>query len=212
MNTTELLSGIVLGIVFSMGSICSAQSTKPVKEEILFTKEISLGQKIVITREPVDVKQLGILGADLAGREVAVATVRVELQIGDGQRIILGSSIHSEYDDFRKGFAILDVFTGEMEVVIACTMGSDVGLWRISLDQFRPARDGWVRTPPDGRAAERIPLEPGTLTVAMTKKPGHRWGLTITDHRVKPKPLTVTFEQIENAWAFKQVDPPGFGK
>jgi hypothetical protein len=212
MKTGEQCAGIVI-LLFGLSSAASCGQTSNAssdaqgsKHEVqqLFSKEISAGQRIIVTREPFATTQLGSLGTTLIRQGAASASIRAELHTAGGITVLLGSAIESDFPDFRTGLNVIDVFVGTDELVVACSVSDLIGLWRISLDLHRHLPDGWAWVGSPVEYAAIIPFARDTVAVKMSPPEGpthHEWSLTVIDKR-PPQPVTILFEQVKDAWRF----------
>ena len=181
-----------------IAAISLGQEPKPIVEEV-FRKEISPGQSILVTREPFDIGSLGILDAGMARKGATVASIRVELRKASGTGVLIGSAVESDFADSPNGLNVVDAFPGRDELVLVCTIGDRIGLWRIVLDLHSQVPDGWTWLRSPVRYAVRIPFGRDKLSVALVPLPESsqakpRWSLTITDRR-PTAPETFRFEQ-----------------
>ncbi|HZL37136.1 MAG TPA: hypothetical protein VFC78_17585 [Tepidisphaeraceae bacterium] len=206
MNISRItILGVALGVATSWAQRARPSATAPrTTVEELFSKEISPGQRIVVTRQSFDAKSLGKLGAIMATRGSAVGCIRVELRVGEEPTVLLGSMIESDMPHFPLGLTVIDVFHGDEDVVVACTMEDLVGLWRISTDLQTRLPAGWTWLRP-GQYAAALPLGRDKVSVEMTpirvEREPERWSLKITDKR-GVRPETIRLEQANNAWSF----------
>jgi hypothetical protein len=197
---------VLWAAVLCLTSCCTTfswgQTSRPVGQD-LFQKEIVPGETVVVTREPLDLMQLGVLGEPLTSQHATTALIRVELRMSNGSVATLASTLQSEFPDSPSSFDVLGAFPGTGELVVVAVFQDSVGLWRIPLALHRML-DGWAWVRPEPQNAAIVHFKPGELSVSMSQLPKRRWALTITDKR-SPTTRTIDYEQIPGAWQFAAI-------
>ena len=195
-----LLAGFAALILLAPTSF--GQSTRPGMEEI-FSKELSAGHRLVVTREPIDIATLrGIPGSPWETATTA-ASIRVLMRAGGEPDLLLAAAVQADYPDFRKGFFVLDAFAGRGDIVLSCAVANLIGLWRIPLDVHQHIPTGWAFINPMWEYAAMYPIKKGEYSVSMSIDNDGQWSLLLSAPGRRADQMR--YRQEPNAWQFQRI-------
>lgn len=176
--------------------------SRPEQKEILFHKELSSGDQIVITRQQLGQSDtLSKLLRTTPTPSVATAfIINVELQSPKITPILLASTIQWDYEKPFAGFCILDVNTEGGQVLISAAVGTRLGVWRVSMDQLIIEEWTWLQH--WEVAALTSQLQATSVHIKTKRLEDGRWSINVTDMRTSEKMPPTVFEQDGREWRF----------